>query len=418
MLSRDDIQKAIAEGELKIYPFEKKNLTGIGYNLSTTNFAFSINQGILLTIHERTTNNGIERYVVIPGNDTVLFFSKEYISVSNKIAGTFHSKVARVCQGLGHVSTTLDPTWKGQLILSISNPTSNEIPFDLDKNSGNIITMLLYQLDTMVTGPNIHDNNQGRCDMILEHFTKPIAGKEYQNKHLQLREFVVGKFADSLNGYDRFIDKEEIADKFSKKITQLTNLKKRLEEDQILIREKRYKLGDNGVYHLFRNIKEKELLSNCSIYELKAKTEMLNLELEEQNISNTSLDFDKIIESYLSIINYELETINHIRRIGWQNKKVEQFASEDSELVLLRKKEIHKRKQWKFWGPLVAMIIATLVLLYVITNVEEWIQIDIVVVTIYAPVLTVLLQEWYKSWKKLEMDEKARKGVAQASKEP
>ena len=42
MYSRDDIKQAIAEGHLKIIPYEEKNLTGMGYNLSTTNFAFSM----------------------------------------------------------------------------------------------------------------------------------------------------------------------------------------------------------------------------------------------------------------------------------------------------------------------------------------------------------------------------------------
>ena len=107
MLSRNDIEQALADGHLKIFPFDSKKLTGIGYNLSTTDFAFSINQGILLTLHEKTTENGIMRYVIIPPNDTVLFFSQEYIEVDNTIAGTFHSKVSCVSQGLGHISTTL-----------------------------------------------------------------------------------------------------------------------------------------------------------------------------------------------------------------------------------------------------------------------------------------------------------------------
>ena len=54
MYSRDDIKQAIAEGHLKIIPYEEKNLTGMGYNLSTTNFAFSIKQGTLLKIYEIT----------------------------------------------------------------------------------------------------------------------------------------------------------------------------------------------------------------------------------------------------------------------------------------------------------------------------------------------------------------------------
>ena len=165
MLSRNDIKQYIYSGDIKIYPFEQKNLTGIGYNLSTTNFAFSINRGVLLTVYSKTTSEGIKHYINIPPNDTVLFFSKEYISVSNKIAGTFHSKVGCVCQGLGHISTTLDPTWHGQLIISVNNPTNTNIEFDLDTKSGNIFTMLLYKFETPVEGVDIHDNNRGRCDL-------------------------------------------------------------------------------------------------------------------------------------------------------------------------------------------------------------------------------------------------------------
>ena len=173
MLSRNDIEQALADGHLKIFPFDSKKLTGIGYNLSTTDFAFSINQGILLTLHEKTTENGIMRYVIIPPNDTVLFFSQEYIEVDNTIAGTFHSKVSCVSQGLGHISTTLDPTWKGQLLLSVNNPTSRSIVFNLEKSGGNIVTMLLHKLDSEVTGSNIHDNNKGRCELLITHFAKP-----------------------------------------------------------------------------------------------------------------------------------------------------------------------------------------------------------------------------------------------------
>ena len=190
MLSRDNIEKALADGHLKIFPFEKQNLTGIGYNISTTDFAFSINLGILLTVHQKTVENGVMRYVVIPGNDTVLFFSKEYIEVDKTLDGTFHSKVSCVSQGLGHISTTLDPTWKGQLLISVNNPTSNDIVFDLDKSGGNIVTLLLHKLDSPVTGNNIHDNNKGRCELLISHFATPSPTLKYKNKHLEVKEFV------------------------------------------------------------------------------------------------------------------------------------------------------------------------------------------------------------------------------------
>lgn len=171
MYSRDNIKTAIDEGHLKIIPYEEKNLTGIGYNMSTINFAFSINQGLLLKIYVDTTEKGYMHYVKIPAHDTVLLFSKEFLETDDSLAGTFHSKVSRVCQGLGHISTTLDPMWKGQLIIAVNNPTNKKIRFNLDESSGNIFTLLMYELDQKVTGKNIHDNNQGRCDLLLSHFT-------------------------------------------------------------------------------------------------------------------------------------------------------------------------------------------------------------------------------------------------------
>jgi len=204
MYSRDNIKEAIKEGHLKIIPFEEKNLTGIGYNLSTTNFAFSINQGLLLQINTDTTEEGHIHYIEIPANDTVLFFSKEFLETDNTIAGTFHSKVSRVCQGFGHISTTLDPMWKGQLIIAVSNSTDKKIRFDLDRNSGNIFTLLLYKLDNAVTGNNVHDNNQGRCDLLLSHFTENFSSKFHKKKHFELENFIVKEFANSLNGYDDF----------------------------------------------------------------------------------------------------------------------------------------------------------------------------------------------------------------------
>ena len=172
MFSRDDIKKAICEGHLKIFPYDERNITGAGYNLSTMNFAFSIRKHILLKINVETLENGNIHYVNIPPNDTVLFFSKEYIETDNEIAGIFMSKVARVCQGLGNISTTLDPMWKGQLIISVNNPTGKHIRLDLDREHGNIFTLLLFRLETPVTGEHVHDNNKGRCDLLIDHFKR------------------------------------------------------------------------------------------------------------------------------------------------------------------------------------------------------------------------------------------------------
>lgn len=343
MLSRNDIEQALADGHLKIFPFDSKKLTGIGYNLSTTDFAFSINQGILLTLHEKTTENGIMRYVIIPPNDTVLFFSQEYIEVDNTIAGTFHSKVSCVSQGLGHISTTLDPTWKGQLLLSVNNPTSRSIVFNLEKSGGNIVTMLLHKLDSEVTGSNIHDNNKGRCELLITHFAKPSFHFKLKKKHLELKDFVQKELADSLNGYDNFLNEKYPPDKYSLQVEQLKGLRQRLDKDRAIISEGRYQLGEQGLYHILKDEKEVNLIKQCVL--TKYIPELFQY-LQEGAINQavvTSPHFARpsdslhMLSTLIKVIDYQLAMIDHARRIQWQNMKVKQFAGEDSELVRVRR---------------------------------------------------------------------------------
>ena len=338
MYSRDNIKEAIKEGHLKIIPFEEKNLTGIGYNLSTTNFAFSINQGLLLQINTDTTEEGHIHYIEIPANDTVLFFSKEFLETDNTIAGTFHSKVSRVCQGFGHISTTLDPMWKGQLIIAVSNSTDKKIRFDLDRNSGNIFTLLLYKLDNAVTGNNVHDNNQGRCDLLLSHFTENFSSKFHKKKHFELENFIVKEFANSLNGYDDFLV-NDIQDKYKKKIKNLIDLREQLNKDKLLIWEDRYELGKNGVYHILRDEKQRETIRECSIFHLSNLESRLSDVYDEKEFANASSDIIKMIERYLMIIGYEMETINHNRRVSWQNERIAKYATENSKILQYRKRK-------------------------------------------------------------------------------
>lgn len=343
--SRNNIKRAIADGHLKIIPYEENNLTGIGYNISTTDFAFSINRGLLLKINTYTTQEGYIHYVEIPANDTVLFFSKEYLETDNTIAGTFHSKVSRVCQGLGHISTTLDPMWKGQLIISVNNPNNHSVHFELDKDSGNMFTLLLFKLDEYVTGENIHDNNQGRCDLLLSHFEnihtnsfiKKILTTLHLKKHLELESFIVNEYANSLNAYDNFLV-PDINDKYSKKVEQLLELKKQIQNDKVIIAEKRYNIGNEGRYKILRDDIQKGLLRECSIFKLKERGEdYLEQSYVKQQLLNESEKIIDMIEEYAMIIQYELETINHKRRIIWQNKETEKYAKADSRINTYKK---------------------------------------------------------------------------------
>ena len=403
MLSGNDIIKYIISGDIKIYPFDKKNLTGIGYNLSTTYFAFSVTQGLLLTVHEKIIQHKIKHYVYIPKNDTVLFFSKEYISVSNKIAGIFESKVSRVCQGLGHISTTLDPTWHGQLIISINNPTSRDIKFELDEENGNIFTLLFFKYDQPVIGTKLHDNNSGRCDLLLEHFAEPVPNPLYLEKHLQLKDFIISEFAASLNGYDDFLSQKK--DEFTLRINELKKLKKRLQDDKILIEENKLNIGRSGRYYILKSSDDLKLIKECTLFNLKRQIFNNNEHNKSDNnllnsyfVQNTIYKSKSVLEEYIQYINYELEMINHIRRIRWQNEKTFEFAGEESELVLLRKKSESKEKGQKVIKSLLLILFLVALICLIGTVLDKVYNIDVVseaIAAVVSVIFTFILTKFF-----------------------
>lgn len=60
-------------------------------------------------------------------HETVLALSYESIETDSCIAGSFHSRVRITAQGVGCISTTLDPKWHGMLLFSLNNPTKKKI---------------------------------------------------------------------------------------------------------------------------------------------------------------------------------------------------------------------------------------------------------------------------------------------------
>lgn len=90
---------------------------------------------------------------MVPPNDTILTLSYEYLQVSSQIAGCFLSRLRPVTKGLGNISTTLDPCWKGMLLLSINNPSNKKIKLVISQLKDDvftpnpIVTMLLWKIE-------------------------------------------------------------------------------------------------------------------------------------------------------------------------------------------------------------------------------------------------------------------------------
>ena len=173
-LSDVDIQNLL-DNDIVICNYDEDNLTDIGYNLTSTDFIFSINNGLLVEIQ----HNENEKFCYIEPHDTVLVITRESIWVSDKISGTFHSKVKMVSAGFGHVSTTLDPFWEGPLVISINNPTNKKLKFliEKDKKDGkgfkhcSFVTLIFYKMVT--AAKKAHDNKSCRLDILKDIVEKP-----------------------------------------------------------------------------------------------------------------------------------------------------------------------------------------------------------------------------------------------------
>lgn len=175
ILSDIDIQNEMAKGNLFIAPYEPLQLQPSGYNLTPTRLIYSTKRKKLLPVYEK--NN--EVYVMVERNDTVLVRTRETLIVPAKLAGAFYSKVKVVSQGFGHVSTTLDPHWEGQLLISLNNPTDRKLKFSIEKNVyGKTIynSFVTVQFMTLRTStPKHSDNLSGRLDIFEETLERNVS---------------------------------------------------------------------------------------------------------------------------------------------------------------------------------------------------------------------------------------------------
>lgn len=190
LMSSQDFLWEMYHNNIFIHPFNHKNLTEVGYNLSPSDFVFSTRKGMLLEV----IRAGSEKYVWIPANDTVLILSREFVSLSNRIAGSFHSRVRVVSQGFGHLSTTLDPGWFGPLLFALNNPSSKK-KFYICKDSSKgvqentLVTMVLFYLSSEATTQ--HDNLPFRFDILEQWYYSSSWSRRRFNKSFILLDEII-----------------------------------------------------------------------------------------------------------------------------------------------------------------------------------------------------------------------------------
>lgn len=154
ILSNIDIEHLMGK-EIFIYPYKSNNAKGGStYNLTASCFAYYIDNNEKIYAVE---NNKIK----IPPHTTVLIQTEESIYVTNRICGSYHSKVSLVSKGLGHIGTTLDPMYFGTSKIAIQNTTDKEQTINVGQT---FVSLMFYR--TVSKANSRHDNGPGRQDVV------------------------------------------------------------------------------------------------------------------------------------------------------------------------------------------------------------------------------------------------------------
>jgi deoxycytidine triphosphate deaminase len=157
VLSNVDIEYELSKAKnIYIYPLDLKNIKGSTYNFKASSLAWS------LKTKQSLVKDG---FITIPKNDSAVIVTEEVIRVSNKIGGTYHSKVTLVKKGLGHIGTTLDPTWQGHSVITVHNHSNDDEGVKI-KVGETFATIMLYYLNK--PSNHIQENPPNQINQLRE----------------------------------------------------------------------------------------------------------------------------------------------------------------------------------------------------------------------------------------------------------
>lgn len=214
-LSKEDIIRELNTGTLTIEPRttwreKSSNIKTASFDISPSCLIMSVKTGNFMRIYSNVSRcekghrnpewhcNGChkhghtacpeQRYVYIEPRDTALVLSKEYLQLPKNISGNVFSRVSTVSNGLGHISTTIDPLWKGALLIAISNPSSEPVKLMLQDETAESIplaTVTLQYLNTPIDPSKEHSTHLPARVDILEKYLYDIAESKSRRKLLK-----------------------------------------------------------------------------------------------------------------------------------------------------------------------------------------------------------------------------------------
>lgn len=201
LLSDTDIKKELGRN-IFIYPLDLDNLKGSSINLRASKLAWSLSL-------EKSTFDVSNNEIIIPAHDTVLVETEETLFVTNKISGSYHSRVNLVSKGIGHIGTTLDPEWVGPSLIALHNTSKLEKRINVGDS---IVSIMFYYLKSKSIKKNT--NTAGRPELLndfrLSDEEKHWLDEEWRKDSNKLKEKLVNSkeykklLKERINKYQRF----------------------------------------------------------------------------------------------------------------------------------------------------------------------------------------------------------------------
>ncbi|MBN2845536.1 MAG: hypothetical protein JXQ25_06070 [Deltaproteobacteria bacterium] len=170
------------KSKLHIYPYEEECLTPIGYDVRVGNqYASAIDAAIF--------ELGSDGKVEIRPGDTVLITTLENIEMplDRSISAFITSKVSKVSLGLSHISTNIDPDWKGKLLIAMHNPSLETIALNVGESFCTLNFIKNLSPSTKDCG-----KEPGRTDVLLNKFVSNVkAAREPELRKKKRRNMLI-----------------------------------------------------------------------------------------------------------------------------------------------------------------------------------------------------------------------------------
>jgi dCTP deaminase len=140
MLSDTDIRIELERNKrIIIDPFDEDSLTPVGYDLRVGEKGFSWKKQSKVEINE-------QKPLTIEPNDTVVIETYESVQLSKQFAGIIHAMATQVIRReLSHISTTVDPGWKGRMLISIHNYRTSAVELEFKEK---FCTICFYKVQS------------------------------------------------------------------------------------------------------------------------------------------------------------------------------------------------------------------------------------------------------------------------------